>query len=282
MSVAFELEWCGGLSERVLARRRPPADDVPWGTFELDRYPPELLGAAQKAWTDGAVSEYATALALTRLAAALLEARAPIDLTGMVADFVVDEMIHVRENARMAMELGGATPMDVDVSALGARSDADDPRERAAELALRVACVGEAFSLPMLQALARASRHPLPKAVLARIAREEAPHARAGAEIVGWALDDLGEAAKERLAAAALHEIGLLTSYWSGLEPADPSTGLTRGGHRVELVLELGWLEAGAYAELARRAAKKRVVEPLIALGIPLDRRAALAIIDAA
>jgi len=279
MIAPFELEWCGGLSEKVLARRRPAADDVPWGTFDLGRYTPELLAAAQNAWTDGAISEYATAMALTRLAGALLEARAPIDLTGMVADFILDEMIHVRENARMAMELGGATPTEVDHAALGATSTADDPRERVAEIALRVACVGEAFSLPMLQALARASRHPLPRAVLSRIAREEAPHARAGAEIVGWALDGLDEAARQRLAVAALDEIGLLTSYWRGLTPANAETGLTRAGHRVDLVLELGWLEAGAYAELARRSARKRVVDPLIALGIPLDRRAALAVI---
>lgn len=276
MMIPFELAWSGGLPERVLARRRPAARDVPWGSWDLDRYPPDLLAAAQRAWTDGALSEYATALALARLVAALLEARAPIDLTGLVADFIVDEVIHVRENARMAMELGGAAPLEVDLETLGATSEASDPRERAAELALRVACVGEAFSLPMLRGIARAARHPLPRAVIGRIAREEAPHAKAGAHVVAWALEGLGGGARERLAQAALDEIGLLETYYRGLEPADPTTGLSRAGHAIDLVLELGWMEAGAYAALARRTVARSVIDPILALGIPLDRRAAL------
>ncbi len=278
MSVPFSLERVGGAPGRIFARRRPPAPNIPWGSFDLRRYPSALLRQAQRSWTEGALSEYATAVALGRLVQALLEARAPIDLSAMVADFIVDEMGHVEDNARMAMELGGAAPVMIEPEALGARSSADDPRERAAELALRICAVGEAFSLPMLAAMARAARHPLPRALLRKIAREEAPHAQAGGVILGWALEGLDQAARARLADAALDEIRLLTTYWAGLAPADPETGLTRTGHPVALVLELGWLEAGAYARLARRAAKSRVIAPLVALGIPLDHRAASAL----
>ena len=282
LNVPFELEWLGGETERRLRRRRPEPACVPWGTFDLGRYPIELLRRAQAAWTEGALSEYSTAVALARLSQALLEAKAPIDLVATVADFIVDEMVHVELNARMAMELGGASPLLADVEHLGATSGAGDPRERAAELALRISCVGEAFSLPMLAAMARASRHPLPRAVLARIAREEAPHAKAGGVVVAWALDRLGPEARARLASAALEEIHLMTTYWTGLSPADPVTGRTRAGHDVDLVLELGWLEAGRYRDLARRAAVRRVIDPIVALGVPLDRRAAVDVVLAA
>jgi hypothetical protein len=278
----FELEWLGGATERLLRKRRPTPRDVPWGSYDLRRYPPELLARAQVAWTQGALSEYSTAVALARLSQALLEAKAPIDLVANVADFIVDEMVHVELNARMAMELGGAAPVVADLDHLGAESAAEDPRERAAELALRIACVGEAFSLPMLAAMARASRHALPRAILTRIAREEAPHAKAGGIVVAWALEGLDAEAHRRLAAAALDEIGLMTTYWAGLSPADPGTGRTRTGHEVDLVLELGWLEAGRYRDLARRAAVLRVIDPIAALGVPLDRAAALDVVLAA
>lgn len=277
MRVPFELARLGGMPTRLVARRRSRRERIPWGSLDLARYPSELCAQARRSWTQGAISEYATAVALGRLAGALLEARAPIDLSAVVADFIVDEMVHVEDNARMAMELGGAAPIEVDPQSLGASSTADDPRERAAELALRVGCIGEAFSLPMLRAMARASRHPLPRALLSAIAREEAPHAQAGALIVAWALDGLDEAARARLATAALDEIIRLRAYWEGLAPADPSTGLTRAGFPVALVLELGWLEAGAYAQLAKKTVKTRVIEPILALGLPLDRRAAIA-----
>ena len=122
MKTPFELERWGGAPSRITSRRRPPRSDLPWGTMDLGRYPQELLRRAQYSWTQGAVSEYATALALSRLASALIEARAPLDLSAMVADFVVDEMVHVEDNARLAMELGGAAPMWVATEALGATS----------------------------------------------------------------------------------------------------------------------------------------------------------------
>ena len=304
MKAPFELEWTGAFPARCVRRRRPSTDDLPWGTLDLARYSPALLLQARRAWTEGVVSEYATALGLGRLASALLEARAPIDLTGMISDFILDEMVHVELNARMAMELGGAAPVAIDTADLGAgaRNDdgdgdgdgdgddagdddggsGDDPVERAALLALRICCVGEAFSLPMLAAMARAARHPLAHALLGRIAREEAPHARGGADVVAWALPRLGDAARRRLAAAAVDEIAVLRGYWADLAPATAASGATTGattrsGHPVEHVLELGWLEAGRYAALARGVAARAVIEPIARLGVPIDRVAAKA-----
>ncbi len=265
----FEVGWLGDLAGRVVRRRRATTDDLPWGTVDHARYTPVLLAQAQRAWTESAISEYATALAFGRLVTSLLAARAPIDLTGMFADFILDEIVHVELSARMTMELGGSAPVAVDVPSLGPSAAADvEPALAAAEIALRVSCVGEAFSLPMLHAMAAAARHPLPRALLERIAREEAPHARAGALVVAWYLERADAAGREHLRAAAVDEIATLSSYCADLRAAQG--GVTAAGHPVEHVLELGWLEAGAYARLARRAVVERVVRPLAALGIPI------------
>ncbi len=263
----FSVEWLGDLAGKVVRRRRAGIADLGWGTIDRRRYSDRLLAQAQRSWTESAISEYATAISFGRLVGLLLEARAPIDLTGMFADFILDEIVHVEMSARMAMELGGAAPVELDPKTLGVRPDGGiDPALAAAEIALRVSCVGEAFSLPMLRAMAGAARHPLPRALFTRIAREEAPHARAGALVVGWYLDRAGAAGTEHLRAAAIDEIHTLSTYWAGLRGGEG--GVSAGGHPIEHVLELGWLEASEYAALARRVTAKRVVRPLAEMGV--------------
>ncbi|NUO53417.1 MAG: ferritin-like domain-containing protein [Polyangiaceae bacterium] len=268
-AAGFSVEWLGDLAGRVVRRRRAGIGELGWGTIDRRRYSDRLLAQAQRSWTESAISEYATAISFGRLVGLLLEARAPIDLSGMFADFILDEIVHVEMSARMAMELGGAAPMELDPKTLGVHLGADiDPALGAAEIALRVSCVGEAFSLPMLRAMAKAARHPLPRALFARIAREEAPHARAGALVVGWYLERAGAAGVEHLRAAAIDEIRTLSAYWAGLRSG--SDGMSAAGHPVEHVLELGWLEASDYAVLARRVTAERVVRPLADMGIPV------------
>jgi len=211
----FELDWLGGPAEARMRRRRPGIDDLPWGTIaalELDD------PTARMAWTDGAFSEYASAAAFGALTAALLEAGAPIDLVAMSADFVVDEMVHVELNGRMAAELGGAAPYRVDLERVAPYRDPALPAiERAAELALTISCIGEALSVPALTGSLRAATHPLTRAVLRRIVRDEKPHARLGWLVLDWAGDRVDRA---RLAAVARRRLAAYAPLWSG--PACP------------------------------------------------------------
>lgn len=52
---------------------------------------------------------------------------------------------------------------------------------RAADYAVRFFCVGETLSIPLLHGTWRAATHPLPRAVLARIVKDEAAHG-----VFGW------------------------------------------------------------------------------------------------
>lgn len=261
----FELGWQGGAAAAHFRRSRPGVDDMPWGTLDARRYPAELVERARLAWTEGAVSEYASAAAFAALLSDLLAARAPVDLVGMAGEFIADEMLHTELNARVATELGGGAPYLVDWSALAPPvTDGAPPLERAIERAVRLCCVGETLSAPLLAATARVAAHPLTKAVLSRIAREEPPHARLGWLVLDWA-GPLEPALAARLVEAAVDTARDYDAYFRA-----PARDVEEEGFRLADVRALGWLEAPAWARHARRALR-RIGDGLRAAGLPAD-----------
>ena len=261
----FELSWAGGPAERHVRRRRPGVDELPWGTLHPASYPPELVERARLSWTEGAFNEYCSAAAFAELTAALLAANAPIDLVGMAGDFAADEMVHVELNARVAMELGGGAPVSVDFGALTKRPRKRlSPLQRASEICVRTCCVGEAFSVPMLVGTWRSAGHPLTRAVLERIVKDEAPHARLGWLYLEWAAPRLDDRERARLARVAEEALAEYAPYWRGL------SSMTNDGIAMGDVHALGWMEANAYAALARTAVRDDIVTPLGRQGISL------------
>lgn len=80
---------------------------------------------------------------MTDMVAALLAARAPIDRVAMAADFVTDEMLRVELTSRIAMELGGGAPYQVDFTRLSERPAPElTALQRANELVMQGCCVG--------------------------------------------------------------------------------------------------------------------------------------------
>src|SRR5258705_8519976 len=132
MPELFQLEAIGGPWRRRLVRRRGWIDDLPW----TERLPGDAA-EARVAWTRTAFSEYASAAAFAEIAASLLATGAPIDLVAAAGDFVVDEVIHAELSARVAMSLGGAVALDVDLSRLVRPPSSTAPLMRAAELVVR-------------------------------------------------------------------------------------------------------------------------------------------------
>jgi hypothetical protein len=258
VNAQFEVDWLGGPAAARFRKRRPGIDDLPWGTFELDGVDPADLASMQLAWTDGAFSEYASAAAFAALAGALLEAGAPIDLIAMAGDFVVDEMVHVELNARVAAELGGAAPFQVDLERVSPLVDPALPAiERAAELAITISCVGESLSVPVLTGTMRAQSHPLARAVLRRIVQDEAPHARIGWLVLDWAGDRID---RGRLGAVVSRRIADYAPLWRPCTCGQP--------HRHG---ESGWLRDGDLRQALRRAVRHDVVRPLAARGIAVE-----------
>ncbi|MEZ4322267.1 MAG: ferritin-like domain-containing protein [Myxococcota bacterium] len=279
MREPFELEWLGGPTERAFRQLRPGVDDFPWGTLDPSRYPPVLVERARVSWTEAAWNEYCTAAAFTSLLRALLEAKAPIDLTGMASDFVVDEMLHVELTSRIAMELGGGAPYQVDFEALTLpNSPGLTPFQRANEEVVRTCCVAEAFSVPMLATCMKTAAHPLTRAVLQQIVKDEAPHGRFGTYYLEWAANHMDAAERARLGAVALDMLRMYAPFWSKLT-SRAVEGVTTEGFLLQHVNELGWAEAETYARTARQTVRDDILAPLATFDIHPDAGAVEALL---
>lgn len=262
----FELELLGGSTERRYRKMRPEVETMPWGTMDLSASAPEDLIVARRAWTGAAYQEHRTGVACAATLRALIEARAPIDLVGVASRFPLDEMVHVELCSRMAMECGGGTEIryDPDFVVLDPEPGLS-PLLRACELATRFFCVGEAISIPLLRATWHAARHPLPRAVLARIVKDEAAHGVFGFTVLDWADDRLTEKDRAHLGAMADLGIDFLEVQWEEIGKRPKSAP-----HDGDV---LQWMQTDEYLDLARRALERDVLAPLRKRRIPLRKR---------
>jgi len=255
----LELEILGGPTEARLRRRRPGVDALPWGTLDPTAFTPDGLVEARAVWTNGVFTEYASAAAFTAMAAAFLECRAPIDLTAAAADIVVDEIDHAEVASRLVTELGGAVPLRHDFELIAPATSDATPVVRAAEIAIKTSCVGEALSISALSRSYELADHPLVTAVLERLLRDEGPHARLGTWFLEWADDRFTPADRCHLARVALDAIAVYQPLWRGRCVT------------CEAPAELGGMPVDAHARLMVDAVRQRVARPLARLGIELD-----------
>jgi len=258
----FELELLGGNTERRYRKLRPEVEEMPWGTLDSSTASEAELVDARRAWTSAAYQEHRTGIACAMTLRSLMEVRAPLDLIAIASRFPLDEMVHVELCARMAMELGGGTEIVHDPDALVLEPDESaTPLMRASDCVVRFFCVGEALSIPLLRATWHSTRHPLPRAVLGRIVKDEAAHGIFGFTFMDWVLPKLGEAERVALGKSADVAIRAVYRLWSSLVESDrrPSNGDY-----------LGWLGTKDYLTLARNSMQSDVIAPLERRGIPI------------
>jgi hypothetical protein len=164
----------------------------------------------------------------------------------------------------MAMELGGGTEIVHDPDQMIV--DADEslpPLLRCADLVTRFFCVGEALSIPLLRGTWHAARHPLPRAVLGRIVKDEAAHGTFGFTFLDWALPRLDAGGRAHLGRQADRAIRAVYRQWEHIKK-------TRLGLYDEAAGEaLAWMQSDAYLALAARSLEARVKTPLRAREIP-------------
>jgi hypothetical protein len=195
---------------------------------------------------------------------ALMEARAPLDLIGLATRFPLDEMVHVELAARMAMELGGGTEIRHDPQHMILDASPDlSPLVRAGDMVVRFFCVGEALSIPLLRGTWHAVEHPLAKAVLGRIVKDEAAHGTFGFTFLDWAVSHYSAEDRAHLGRAADLAIGFIRRQWLALEQQRAP------GHDVAGAA-LAWMKTDEYLTLARKAMEAKVIAPLRARGIPV------------
>src|SRR5947208_10746410 len=173
----YELSLLGGAAERRYRRLRPEIEDLPWGTLDPAAFPDDLVLAARKSWTEAAFQEHRTGAACAVALRALMEARAPLDLVALAARFPLDEIAHVELCSRLATELGGGAPLLHDPEQLVPRPrPGTRPLFRAADLVVRIFCVGDALSVPLLEGNFRVAAHPAVRGLLAAILPPDAAH----------------------------------------------------------------------------------------------------------
>jgi hypothetical protein len=247
----FELSLLGGAVERQWRRTRPDIARLPWRQLATVRLEPARLSAAQRFWTQMALQEHRTAAGAAATVQALIGARAPIDLVAHAARFVTDELAHVELCARVAAGLGGAPPLAYDGAQLvPSASPSLSPLGRAAELVVRIYCVGEALSLPMQQATARSQTHPLLAGVVRRLARDEAGHAAFGWLFFDWAAPLVDGEEWTHLRAVASDALAQVTA-------------LIESAGEDEVVESFGWLPRARWKKVARQALDEDVQVPL-------------------
>jgi len=259
---AFELAWRGGATEARLHRRRPGADELPWGTLDLSRYPDAHGLEARRIWSNGVFTEYASAAAFSALTTSMLQCGAPVDLVAMSADIVVDELFHVELSSRLTMELGGAVPLAFDLADIApVTTPGVRPLMRAAEIAVTTSCVSESLSVPAMARSRALASDPLVRGVLARLLADEGPHARLGFWFLDWANDELTDRERADLARIAVDTIRVYAPLWQD-EPDCGTCPLPTG---------LGGHDAIGKAAL-KKAVEVHIAGPLARYGIELDR----------
>jgi hypothetical protein len=260
----FELEMLGDIFERRYRKMRPEVAAMPWGTLDLTNVSERARIGARRAWTGAAYQEHRTGVACCAALRALMEARAPLDLLALATRFPLDELVHVELCARMAMECGGGTEVLHDPDHMIAEPDPlAAPLLRAAKLVVRTFCVGEALSIPLLRGTWRASKHPLPRAVLGRIVRDEAAHGTFGYTFLDWALPKLATAEVAQLGRVADDAITAVRTRWDAIRRSPPRPSFHGDA--------LAWMHTDEYLALAARSLESKVLRPLEERGIPLS-----------
>ncbi len=261
----FELEMLGGAVEKRYRRMRPEVEEMPWGTLDLADVPAHERVRARLAWTQAAYQEHRTGVGVTEALGLLMQAQGPLDLIALGARFPLDETVHVELCARMAMEAGGGTEIlyDPDLMIVGATFEGR-PLLRAAELMVRFFCVGEALSIPLLRGTWKAARHPLAKAVLGRIVKDEAAHGTFGYMFLDWAEPQLTTADRKLLGQAADLAVDAVVAQWEDLKRR-PKAEWSEGN-------ALAWMATEPYLELAAQSLTENVLNPLRERDIPVSR----------
>jgi hypothetical protein len=185
-------------------------------------------------------------------------------MIGMASDFLADEVLHTELAARVAMELGGAAPITVDMDRFALRADLRlPPKKRANEVLLRVCCIGEAFALGVGTPALKLPTLPMIEAVTEIIMADESRHKRLGALYLEWASEDWDDDERRRLSGVLEDTMKNLSPLWSG-------TARAASGLCAEHLNELGWLESARALPHARAVALDLLV-PLERHGVVLS-----------
>jgi hypothetical protein len=273
--------------DRLGGAHRKQVHRDPWPAFE--RFDPEPWTLEQRRgaaiqWAGRARNEHGSVQQFGQLTQVLASACVELELLGVLARMITDEVRHAELCARMAVALW---PEGMQTEAQVFRwpqprppwNDPPSPRERlepeprlawAARAILTACCLGETLSKPMLEALVVITTEPIAEAVSRQILRDEHLHATFGFETLELLWPRLGDDARASLQTGLAHDFaGFEKSVCGEITIADVAGSevtIERGGPN------LGVLSGHQYAMIFYSCLESEIFPRLRALGLDPER----------
>lgn len=164
---------------------------------------------AVREWRNRVVAEYTSAALTAQVVQWMIQAALPDPLLRTGLRIVGDELDHANLCEEVVLDLDpAAQALALDISRLAVPPSPDGLLASLVDQVVRAFCLGETFAVPLFSEMRAHATHPLARAALDRILRDEAVH-----RAFGWqALDALLEL--DRPGVVARVEAGL--SQWVG------------------------------------------------------------------
>jgi hypothetical protein len=241
--LAFELSLCGG----ALARpHRLAVGDLehalPWSTLDVSGLEPHVLERARRRWTELAFNEHRSVILMAQLVQALGEAQVPLDLHSLACAFPMHELAHAEICGRLVSHLGGAADVETTTLETTVTTTAGlSPKQRCHELVVRLCCVGETMSKGFLACMRQRVTHPLMRAVLSRLLRDEALHSGFGWLYLDWCVEEelLEPAELARLATVAREALRPYVAAFSSASGARAASSALAGQRPHDILMML-------------------------------------------
>jgi hypothetical protein len=239
--------------------RRPRA--IPWTRFRRDAYPSPALALAENAWRGLALGEYTAVTAFSRLASALAENGAPLDLVAAAAGIPEDEIRHTDYALQMASLLAGQdVSLDIDRRALSPTHARRTSIEDLDVMMLELSTLSETLAAALLTACRDRAKDPVTRAAYAAIVSDEVHHLRLGWYYLLWREPQWSRAERQRVAdRAGVAIVGVERQFSKGRDAP-------RGAQRATQAL--GVLDTRTQRSVVRRVMEDEVVPGLDALGL--------------
>lgn len=272
--------------ERLGGAHRKQVHRDPWPAFE--RFDPSPWSLEQRRlaalqWSGRARNEHGSVQQFGQLTQVLASARVELELLGVLARMITDEVRHAELCARMALAIWAEDPASEPKLFLWPQprppwKDPPSPRERldpgprlawAAGAILTACCLGETLSKPMLEALVVVTTEPTAEAVSRQILRDEHLHATFGFEALALLLPRMSETARVGLQTQLAADFaGFERSVCGKIRIADVANS--------EVIIErgepnLGVLSERQYAVIFYSCLETEIFPKLRALGLDPD-----------
>jgi hypothetical protein len=273
--------------ERLGGAHRKQVHRDPWPEFERfdrDAWPLEQRREAAIQWAGRARNEHGSVQQFGQLTEVMASACVELEILGVLARMITDEVRHAELCARMAVALwpeGLQTQARVFAwpQPRPPWPDPPSPRERlepeprlawASRSILTACCLGETLSKPMLEALVVVTTEPIAEAVSRQILRDEHLHATFGFEALELLGPRLSSESREHLQTRLAADFaGFERSVCGSITIADVA------GSEVTIARgepNLGVLSGHQYAMIFYSCLEAEIFPRLRELGLDPDR----------